>query len=135
MNTGSLAQCSSYFASIIFGNIWNRSSKNYKIPKKKETITLRCSLMRKKMQFPRFLSFRFWHIPKMKTRKSQKVLFTWIFGSIWNSKSKDWPKRKNCNFTMWFEKKKCPFPRFASLRFFPIFEIENLETSESFGLL
>ena len=36
---------------------------------------------------------------------------------------------------MWFEKKKCPFPRFPSFRFCPILEIENLETSESFHLL
>ena len=43
-------------------------------------------------------------------------------------------KEKNFNFTMWF-KKKCPFPRFPSFRFWPILEIENLETSESFCLL
>ena len=135
MKTESLAQCSSYFSPIMFGSIWNRSSKNYKIPKKKETITLRCSLMRKKNNFRGFWVFDFGIYPKSKTQKSQKVLFTWIFGSIWNSKSKDWPERKNCNFTMWFEKKKCPFPRFASLRFCPILETENLETSESFGLL
>ena len=36
---------------------------------------------------------------------------------------------------MWFEKKKCQFPRFPSFRFCPILEIENLETSESFRLL
>ena len=42
MNTDSLDQCSFYFSSIMLGSIWNRSSKNYKIPKKKETITLRC---------------------------------------------------------------------------------------------
>ena len=36
---------------------------------------------------------------------------------------------------MWFEKKKCPFPKFPSFRFCPILEIENLETSESFRLL
>ena len=33
---------------------------------------------------------------------------------------------------MWFEKKKCPFPSF---RFWPILEMENLKTSESFHLL
>ena len=48
MNTDSLAKCSSYFCSIMFGSIWNRSSENYKIPKKKETIKLRCGLIRKK---------------------------------------------------------------------------------------
>ena len=31
----------------MFGSIWNRSSKNHKIPKKKETIKLRCGLIRK----------------------------------------------------------------------------------------
>ena len=36
---------------------------------------------------------------------------------------------------MWFEKKKCQFPRFPSFRFCPILEIENLETSEIFRLL
>ena len=36
---------------------------------------------------------------------------------------------------MWFEKKKCQFPRFPSFRFCPILEIENLETSECFRLL
>ena len=30
---------------------------------------------------------------------------------------------------MWFEKKKCPFPRFVGFRFCPVLEIENLETS------
>ena len=48
MNTNSLAQCSSYFSSIMFGSIRNRTSKNYKIPKKKETRTLRCGLIRNK---------------------------------------------------------------------------------------
>ena len=36
---------------------------------------------------------------------------------------------------MWFEKKKCQFPRFSSFPFCPILEIENLESSESFRLL
>ena len=36
---------------------------------------------------------------------------------------------------MWFQKEKCPISRFPSLRFCPILEIENLETSESFHLL
>ena len=31
----------------MFGTIWNRSSKNHKIPKKKKTIELRCGLIRK----------------------------------------------------------------------------------------
>ena len=133
MNTDNLAQCSSYFSSIMFGSIWNRSSENYKIPKKK-TITLRYGLIIKKKNSEVWV-LDFGLHPKSKTRKSRKVLFTYIFGSIWNSKWKKWPKRKNFNFTMSFEKKKCLFPRFSSFRFCPILEIENLETSESFGLL
>ena len=43
-----MAQCSSYFSWIMFASIWNRRSKNYKIPKKKETITLSCGLKKKK---------------------------------------------------------------------------------------
>ena len=76
MNTDSLAQCSSYFSSIMIGSIRNRSSGNYKIPKKKETITLRCSLIRKKNNFWGFWGFNFGLCPKSKTRKSRKVLFT-----------------------------------------------------------
>ena len=135
MKTDSLTQCGSYFTSI-FCSIWSRRSKNYKIPKKKETITLRCGSIRKKYQcFQGFRVFNFALYPKSKTRKSRKVLFCLNVGGIWNSKSKKWPKRKNINFTMWFEKKKCQFPRFPSFRFCPILEIENLETSESFRLL
>ena len=44
-------------------------------------------------------------------------------------------KEKKFNFTMWFEKKKCPCPRFPNFQFCPIFEIENLETWESFRIL
>ena len=36
---------------------------------------------------------------------------------------------------MWSEKKKCPFSSIPGFRFFPMLEIENLETSESFLLL
>ena len=50
MNTDSLAHCSSYFSSIMLGSIWNRSSKNYKIPKKKET-----EMWFNKKKNPRFL--------------------------------------------------------------------------------
>ena len=64
MNTDSLAKCSSYFSSIMFGSIWNRSSENYKIPKKK-TITLRCGLIIKK-KFPRF---EFWILVYTQNRK------------------------------------------------------------------
>ena len=64
MNTDSLAKCSSYFSSIMFGSIWNRSSENYKIPKKK-TITLRYGLIIKK-KIPRF---EFWILVYTQNRK------------------------------------------------------------------
>ena len=41
MKIDSLTQCGSYFTSM-FGSIWSRRSKNWKIPKKMETITLQC---------------------------------------------------------------------------------------------
>ena len=72
MKTESLAQCSSYFSSIMFGSIWNRSSKNYKIINKKETITLRCSLMRKKNNFRGFWVIDFGIYPKWKLRNLRK---------------------------------------------------------------
>ena len=53
----------------MFGSIWKRSSKNYKIPKKKETITLGFGLIRRKIQFPRFPSFLF--CPTSKTENSE----------------------------------------------------------------
>ena len=54
MNTDSLAKYNSYFSSVMFDSIWNRSSKNYKIPKEKGTIKLRCGLIRKKNSFQGF---------------------------------------------------------------------------------
>ena len=36
---------------------------------------------------------------------------------------------------MWFEKKKCKFPRFPSFQFCPILEIEKFKISESFRSL
>ena len=54
MNTESLVQCSSYFSSIMFGNIWNRSSKNYKIPDKKRNYKVEIWFNKKKKQFRRF---------------------------------------------------------------------------------
>ena len=56
--------CSSYYFSM-FGSKWKKSSKNYKIPKKKETITLQWGFIRKKYQFPRFQSFWFCSILKI----------------------------------------------------------------------
>ena len=55
----------SFFFFFTFRSIWKRSSKNYKTPKKKESITLGCGLIRKNLQFPRFPSFRFCPVPKI----------------------------------------------------------------------
>ena len=76
MNTDSLAQCSSYFSSIMFGSTWNRGCKNYKIPKKIGSITLRCGLIRKKNNIRGFWVFDFGLYRKLKTGKPRKVLFT-----------------------------------------------------------
>ena len=133
MNTDNLAQCSSYFSSIMFGSIWNRSSENYKIPKKK-TITLRYGLIIKK-KIPRF---EFWILVYTQNRKlgNLRKFYLLTFLVVYETQNeKNDLKEKTFNFTMSFEKKKCLFPRFSSFRFCPILEIENLETSESFGLL
>ena len=45
------------------------------MPKKKETITLRCGLIRKNSNFRGFRVFDFALYPKLKTRKSWKVYF------------------------------------------------------------
>ena len=69
MNIDSLAHSSSYFSSMFLG-IWNRSSKNYKVTKKKETITLRCSLIRKKIPIPEDSEFSI--LPCTQNRKLRK---------------------------------------------------------------
>ena len=94
---------------------------------------MRCGLMRKKYQFPRFPSFRFCFTPKIENSESFILLKFLVVYETENRKND--LKEKNFNFRIWFEKKKCPFPRFSGFRFFPILEIENLETSESFPLL
>ena len=131
MNTESLTQCSSYFSST-FVSIWNRRSKTKKLHKKKGTVTLRCDLIGKK-QFPRFPSFWFRPIPKIENSEISESFI--LLKLLVEYETQNDLKEKNFNFTMWFEKKKCSFPRFSSFRFCPILEIENLETSESFRLL
>ena len=54
-NIDSLAQCSSYFSSIMFGSIWNRSPKKYKIARKKTNYNVKMWFNKKKKQFPGFL--------------------------------------------------------------------------------
>ena len=61
------------------------------------------------------------------------LLKFWVVYETQNQKNN--LKEKTFNLKMWFQKNKCPFPRFPSFRFCPILEIENFETSESFGLL
>ena len=131
MNTESLTQCSSYFSST-FVSIWNRRSKTKKLHKKKGTVTLRCGLIGKK-QFPRFPSFWFRPIPKIENSEISESFILLKLLVVYETQND--LKEKNFNFTMWFEKKKCSFPRFPSFRFCPILAIENLETSESFRLL
>ena len=131
MNTESLTQCSSYFSST-FVSIWNRRSKTKKLHKKKGTVTLRCGLIGKK-QFPRFPSFWFRPIPKIENSEISESFILLKLLVVYETQND--LKEKNFNFTTWFEKKKCSFPRFPSFRFCPILEIENLETSKSFRLL
>ena len=120
MNTNSLTHCNFYFTSF-FGSIWNRGSKNWKIPKKKETITLWCGLIRKEKSISKVSKFSI--LPYTQNRKLWnlgKFSFTSIFCSIWNSKSKNskkWSKRKNFNFIMWFEKKNTHFRNFRVFDF------------------
>ena len=79
-----------------------------------------------------FRVFVFALYPKLKTRKSWKVLLYLIF---WYYFWQKWPKGKKLYLYDVVWEKKCPFPRFPSFRFCPIFEIENLESLESFPLL
>ena len=122
--------CSSYYFSM-FGSKWKKSSKNYKIPKKKETITLQCGFIRKKYQFPRFQSFWFCSILKIENCEISENFILLKFLVVYETQS----RKNDFNFTVWFEKEKCPFPRISGFRFCTILEIENLETSESFRLL
>ena len=87
-----MTPCISYFTSI-FVSIWKRKSKNWKISKKKEAIILRCGLIRKGI--PISQAFKFSILPYTQNRKlgePRQFYFTSVFGSIWNSKSKN---RKN----------------------------------------
>ena len=115
MNTDNLAQCSSYFSSIMFGSIWNRSSENYKIPKKK-TITLRYGLIIKK-KIPRF---EFWILVYTQNRKLGNLgkfyLLKFLRVDGTQNKKNDL-KEKTFNFTIWFEKKNVHFRDFRVFDF------------------
>ena len=78
------------------------------MPKKKETITLRCGLIKKKI--PRFPSFQFCPIPKIENSEISESFILLKFLVVYETQN-----RKNDlkeKLWMWFEKKKCPFPRF-----------------------
>ena len=132
MNTDSLVQCSSYFSSM-FGSLWKRSSKNYTIPKKKETIALRCGLIRKKYQFLSFPSFRFCPIPKIENLEISESFILPNFLVVYETSNRKYDlKEKTLTLQCGLKRKSAHFRGF---RVCPILEIENLETSESFRLL
>ena len=94
----------------------------------------------KKMhQFLMFPSFRFCPISKIENSEmSEFFFFTSIAGNIWNPRSKKqkiYVRQKSYNFAMWFDKKEYQFLSFLSFWYFPILEIENLDTTESFHFL
>ena len=91
---------------------------------------------KKKKQFPRFPSFQFCSIPKIENSEISESFILLKFLVVYETQNrKNDLNKKNFNFRMWSEEKKCPFPRFPGFRFFAMLEIENLETSESFPLL
>ena len=82
---------------------------------------MRCGLIRKKHQFPRFPSFRFCPIPKIENAEIPEnfILLKFLVAYETQNQKNDL-KEKKFNFRMWFEKRKCPFRRFPGFRFFPI---------------
>ena len=117
MNTNSLAQCSSYFSSIMFGSIRKRTSKNYKIPKKKETRTLRCGLIRNKniSEVSEFSILAYTQNRKLgNLGKFYLLKFLIVYGT--QNKKNDL-KEKTFNFTIWFEKKNVHFRDFRVFDF------------------
>ena len=95
--------------------------KTKKKPEKKETITLRCSLIRKKDQFPRFPNFRFCPLSKIENLEILESFVLLKFLVVYETQNlKNDIKEKNIDFMMWFEKKKCPFARFSGFRFCPM---------------
>ena len=101
--------------------------------------TLGATLIRKKCQFPRFPSFQFCPISKIKNLEISESFLLLHFLAVYetqNLKTKKWPKtKKTLTWRCGLIRKKCPFQRFLIFQFFSVFEIENLKTSESFDLL
>ena len=104
------------FFNSIFGSIWNSKSKNWKSDLKEKTLTLWWGLRRK---IPISEVSKFSILPytqNWKLRNLGKFSVTSIFGSIWNSKSKNWknnPKEEERRF----EKKKTHFWGFRVFNF------------------
>ena len=69
----------------------------------------------KKKKIPRFPSFRFCPTPKSENPEILKSFVLLTFLVVYETQND--LKGKKVNFTMWFEKKKCPFPRFSGFRF------------------
>ena len=106
--------------------------------KKKNVKYIMC-FEKKKCQFPRFSSFRFYPIPKIENSEILETLLLLIFLVVYETPNlkTDWKKtqNKNVTFMMCFEKKKCQFPRFLSFEICSISKIENSKILESFLLL
>ena len=79
---------------------------------------MRCSLIRKKDQFPRFPNFRFCPLSKIENLEILESFVLLKFLVVYETQNlKNDIKEKNIDFMMWFEKKKCPFARFSGFRF------------------
>ena len=91
------------FFNSIFGSIWNSKSKNWKSDLKEKTLTFWWGLRRK---IPISEVSKFSILPYTqngKLRNLGKFSVTSIFGSIWNSKSKNWKNNpKEENLTLWW---------------------------------
>ena len=86
----------------VLGSIWNSKSKSWKNDLKEKTLTIWCGL-RRKMPISEVSKFSI--LPYTQNRKLgnlRKFSFTSIFGSIWNSKSKNWKNDlKEKTLTIW----------------------------------
>ena len=115
-------------------------TKNWKVP---------IWFKRKNKNFQDFQVFDFALYPKIENSEITESFLLLKFSVLHETQNlkTDWKmtppprppappiKKKNVNFIMWFEKKKCKFPRFPSFRLCLIPKIENSEILESFLLL
>ena len=94
---------------------------------------MRCGLIRKKKQFLRFPSFRFCPIPKIVNSEISESFILLKFLVVYETQNrKNDLKEKTFKFRIWFEKKKCPFPRFPGFRFFPVLESKTWKPRKVF---